>query len=659
MRPPRAPKRTLSAEPLEDRCNPTTGVPWLNPTGLKLSFVPDGTDISGVPSTAAALLAATPTAAWQREALRAYQTWAAQANINIGLTTDDGSPMGTPGAPQSDPRFGDFRIGARPLSSGYADSLAGSVGFSYAGGTWSGDVVLNSKFNFGIGATATRNDLFTVLLQEAGNSLSLLDNPGDKTSVMYPAYQGRAVTGLGAADVTAIRTLYGPRQADKYEGAAGNDTLATAYDLTANGNVTALTADVTQAGDADVYKFTTPSLLSGVSRLSVDLKAAGLSLFTGRVTVYDAAQNVVGTAVATDPTANNLSVPVANYRAGATYYVRVEGAGADVFSVGAYNLQLTYDRAVGLSALSAAAPFVNYEGWLGHGTQALAQTLSPISAGSPSTFAVGGLLTSPTESDWFRFTPAASAGGTLTLSVWALAGGSLLPTVQVYDAAGTALPAEVVANDRGLYTIQVQNRGAGGTYYARVAAADPLGGRALGLYVLGTDLGAHPPTLYDSLARSTLTSAQSLAYSTMTVGEARLTQFALSATTGTGTAAAVRMSVYDANGKRVFTLVAAADQPLATGAVWLPSGTYTVVYNAATRSGAPLPALTFAVRKWERSSPIDPLPMDPVSPPPPPPPSGEVSFTPPTPTPTPPPPPPITGTGPVAMDPISNPYDNL
>src|SRR5437762_3349277 len=106
MRKARLPRRVLTVEHLEDRHNPNTGVPWLDSTSLTLSFVPDGTDASGTPTSLNSLLAGTPTATWQREILRAYQTWADVANINIGLTADSGLAMGVAGAPQEDTRFG-------------------------------------------------------------------------------------------------------------------------------------------------------------------------------------------------------------------------------------------------------------------------------------------------------------------------------------------------------------------------------------------------------------------------------------------------------------------------------------------------------------------------------------------------------------------------
>jgi hypothetical protein len=178
---------------------------------------------------------------------------------------------------------------------------------------------------------------------------------------MWHQYQYR--TGLAGADVVAIQSLYGVRVADAYEGPVGNGTLATAYDLTANGTLTAITGDVTHLGDVDVYKFTAPAAATGINGLTVQLQAARVSLLTGRVTVTDAAGAVVGAGETTDPLANNVSVPVADLQPGATYYVKVEGAGTDVFSVGAYNLRLSYNQAHGTSAVRSTTPYVNYEGW--------------------------------------------------------------------------------------------------------------------------------------------------------------------------------------------------------------------------------------------------------------------------------------------------------
>src|SRR5262249_28774054 len=97
----------------------TFGNPW--PFGnLALLFAPDGTNVNGTPSQSAQAFAGIPVSVWQQEILRAFQTWTAVTNVNIGLVADGGQAFGTPGAPQGDLRFGDIRIGAVPLDANAA-----------------------------------------------------------------------------------------------------------------------------------------------------------------------------------------------------------------------------------------------------------------------------------------------------------------------------------------------------------------------------------------------------------------------------------------------------------------------------------------------------------------------------------------------------------
>src|SRR5262249_14199642 len=111
--------RPLTVEALEDRTVPATfGVPWPDPTHLTLSFAPDGTPIAGHFNQLRALLDPVfgDRAAWQREVVRAFQTWAVHANLSIGLTRDSGAAFGGPGRLQGDPRFGDIRLAAHAMT---------------------------------------------------------------------------------------------------------------------------------------------------------------------------------------------------------------------------------------------------------------------------------------------------------------------------------------------------------------------------------------------------------------------------------------------------------------------------------------------------------------------------------------------------------------
>jgi hypothetical protein len=217
----------LSFESLEDRSVPAAmGSPWPSPETLSLSFAADGTRVGDAASSLDAEMGAVGSdAAWQREILRAFQTWAAYTTANIALVADGGAAFGTPGQIQGDFRFGDIRIGAVPLSQ---DSLANASPFDWSIGTWSGDVLFNTRSQFAINPywTSTAADLYTVALHEAGHVFGM-EHSTDPRSAMYETYTGRK-TGLTGADIAALQSFYGTRQPDAYEGWRGNNSFSTA-----------------------------------------------------------------------------------------------------------------------------------------------------------------------------------------------------------------------------------------------------------------------------------------------------------------------------------------------------------------------------------------------------------------------------------------------
>src|SRR5262249_29128267 len=162
-----------------------------------LSFAPDGTQIAGHASSLfQSLNAKQPPDVWQCEVLQAFQTWAVQANINIGLVSDGGQAFGISGPAQHDPRFGDIRVGAQAMS---AESLAVSVpNDPTLSSTWGGDVLLNSFEKFDSGGV----DLYSVMLHEAGHVFGLPDSPAHNPP-LYSQYSNAQQ--LTADDIAALQ----------------------------------------------------------------------------------------------------------------------------------------------------------------------------------------------------------------------------------------------------------------------------------------------------------------------------------------------------------------------------------------------------------------------------------------------------------------------
>lgn len=610
-------RRPLSVEYLEDRLTPTTwNNPWPDAHDLTLSLAPDGTAVGDRANALYQTLnAVAPALVWQREVFRAAQTWAVNANLNIGVVTDGGLAFGTPGRPQGDARFGDLRLAAYGMS---PEVLGVASPFEAAAGTWSGDLKLNADAGLGIGRAA-EHDLFSVLLHEFGHTLGL-DHSTDRASPLYEDYRG-VRTGLTAGDVARLQALYGPRTPDAYEGSGGNDTAARAAKLplvSLTDGITAVTAegDLTTRTDRDYYTFTAPLNLGG---LTVRLQTRGVSLLAPKLTVYDAAGKVVGTATSPGPNGGDLEVRLPRLQLLGKYTVKVEAAADDVFGIGSYVLKV--DSLPGVTGVVQSlggvvgdvTTLLNVD--LHTNDSILTASLLPqlfASAGSRFDYAFRGSISDGWDVDYYKVKAPQAAPGTatvMTVMAWGLTEGGPAPRAAVYDAAGRPIAAQVLVNEGGSYTVQVPNAVPGAAYYVKVQAAAPNDGRSVGNYFLGIDYGPQAQQL-DTFAADTFDTARAQSSRDLTVSRASLFHFTLSADAGASTAdAAVRVTIYDAAGNVVFTRAARAGQTVSGNALLGP-GKYVVRLSAATRTGAALPPLAVALAGCVLDDPIGPRARD-------------------------------------------------
>lgn len=609
----------LLVEALEERCTPTVwNNPWPDAAHLTMSFAPDGTTVGTETSDLYATLnALMPASNWQREALRAWQTWAVNANVNIGIVADGGQAFGASGPAQGDSRFGDIRLAAYAMSQ---EAAAIASPFEAALGTWSGDIKLNNAVTFG----PDGYDLFTVLLHEAGHTLGL-DHSDDPDSVMAEGYNGPR-TGLSDSDKAALQALYGVRSKDGYEGAYGNGGFSTASTLqllALEGGITAANAeaDLISTSDKDYYKFNVPL---NVGSLTVRVQTLGHSPLAPRVTVYNSSKKEIKTVASTTPNGGNVEIRLPSLSLLSTYYVKVESARTDVFGVGGYKLSV--DSLPGVTGL------VSTTGGVVSDVLSLLNVDLHTNDSFLTSSLLGGLLETTTSSrfdqaykasihdswdvDYYKITaPTAAAGTTssvMTVMAWGLNVGGLEPRVTVFNGSQQKVAAEVLVNENGSYTVQVPNAGSKATYYIKVEAQAPTSSRGTGNYFLGIDFGAKAVT-QDEFAAGTLTSAAKEMTFALTTQQAQLHHFVLSADTGKSTVqAAVRMTIYDCNGKVVATRVANAGDAVSFD-VALPPGEFYVRFAAGTKDKTKtLPNLSFKLEGLVASDPIGPTPTDPT-----------------------------------------------
>jgi hypothetical protein len=621
----------LAIEVLEDRAVPATfGVPWSDPSHLTLSFVPDGTAIAGHTSSLFRTLGAVaPPAAWEVQVLRAFQTWAVNANVNIGVVADGGQALGIAGASQHDPRFGDIRVGAQPMA---ADALSISVPDDPAiSSTMTGDVLVNTSDNFG------KYDLYAVLLHEAGHVFGLGDN-SDPNSPMDSQYLGNMKP--TPTDIAAFQALYGTRAPDPHEGSGGNDTISTATTIQPPGSWTGATplvayGDVSTNKDVDVFAVRPPSGYRGP--ITLRLQSSGISLLAPHFSVLDARGHVLADAQAQSDTGDVVTLHLGQSDPNATYYLRVQGATSDVFGIGSYGVAVGFDT---LSKVSTATidsvlrgpyqslnpndinalllgtpnPYLNNS----HGTDdstVNAKTILP----SPgyarnSHYEAVGSITGPTDGHYYRFQTADAPSNNrplvLTVTARALVVNGTAPRITLLDRDGNVVPVQVLANGAGAFTVQAAGVKAGGWYFLKVGAATSAGSATTGNFALTAQFGTAAAQL-STLAAGTGLAAGATQSCNLYVGESQLMNFVLSATPVAGSpvpGSAVRMTILDRAGNVVYSLTAAAGDVVSGAALFLIPGAYTVQFTALGDG----PALAFQLLGDEISDPIGPVVTDPT-----------------------------------------------
>lgn len=640
----------LFLEALEDRLTPALyDVPWLDPMHLSFSFAADGTPIVAHHSELVDFLDQRfqgNRELWQGEFARAFQTWAHQAHLNIGLwhdrITSPELPFGIAGRTQSDARFGDIRIGGQAMP-GDVLSIAAAPD-PFLGGTLGGDIFLNHV------ADINAKNLFPILLHEIGHALGL-DHSDDPLSVMFSHFNKN--TALNATDLANIQRLYGERGADQNENCSGhgvcegNDSPKRATDIKHSNipsylGVTPLVVygDIQSGSDRDFFRLHSISDYSGP--VTFRLQTQGISPALLRMTLHRGDSGSIEHTYGAAATWNILgdvatfTIPDVTWQSGTRYYAEIESDSADLFGIGRYALGVTFDDVVNPSYRDVRLPQVmrgRYDIFREDADRVLAEiferpdeTLYYVDGGTDDTadtalrleaaqgfrensrYEINATVESDRDRDFYLArSPRADQGKSVVLTTTLLSAelNPTLPLLLIHEGDGEPIyiGVDLLLNGNGTYVMQAVGLLPETNYiiYLFPRAGDD------GNYSLILDFGEREAALdtYTEPAGQ-LSESEPTADYAFYVGRSQFFQFVLNAGDLFDLqAGSVRMELFDKEGAPLYTLLADAGNAASNQALFLVPGEYLVRFIKEGGDSPPSP-MSYRLRGITLTDPIGP-----------------------------------------------------
>ena len=202
--------------------------------------------------------------------------------------------------------------------------------------------------------------------------------------------------------------------------------------------------------------------------------------------------------------------------------------------------------------------------------------------------------------DFYRIrAPALTTPQVMTVTVRSVGPNGIVPRVEVFDGNFVRVPARVLVNGNGTYTIQATGV-TKGNYFVRVFGT---GTAAVGNYTL--DVGFGNVAAADLVFAASSVPAPGLgANYQLFVAKTQLFGFNL---TSSGP---LRMSVVNAAGQSLFSLTAGAGEVVTGMSTLLPPGAYTVRFEAL--AGTPGVPVTFRLSGTMLTDPVGPVAGDPT-----------------------------------------------
>ena len=619
--------RRLSAEALEQRqLLDSDGLVPVTDAALTLSFAPDGTDIAGESSQLyARFREIAEDAVWQESIVRALQTWAVHVDGDIGVVPDSGDAFGAEGSTTNDPRFGDVRIGARPLA---ANVAAVSIPMTEViGGTWVGEIIFNSEFDF-----QSTDDILAIATHEAGNVFGLSDSD-DANSPLYPGGVPAVLTPT-EADIEAVQNIHGLRDADMNERRRGphpprtNDTFKLAtrvesvlYQGFEGSAPSILHGDISGPDDVDFFRLVVPETYTGP--LSIQVRTQSFSSLRPIIEIYNVDQQLIGIVAKTAYDATDPTIEM-NVSGSEKYYVKVSGPDS-VWGIGGYSIVASYTWRDVFSAEQInqlltdeyrsfdqddMAELITGADRFDDDSDAINDVLSSLELefNEQGKYEIAASIDRPDDVDFYSVEPPKLSDPTQTHTITVVVNsrdlGGLIPKVTLLEQVDEAdedtgesgggelepvtveIPATVLANGGGLTILQWGNIPARTDLYLSVGAAENSL-FSTGNYDLTIGFGGKR-TILEPMVGGVLSSSTNQSKHTLYVGRPQLFHFVMDARGSQLSTPSLIHTSIKTGGQEVFDVVAPVGEIRSGNGVLLMPGEYQVTFTATTADRGPL-----------------------------------------------------------------------
>lgn len=642
--------RRLLAEHLEDRrLLSSDSAAFFGYGSITASFAPDGTEIGFRTSELeSAFDTQFGAGQWRPVIERAVQTWAREAELNIGFVEDTGTDAGVYGPSQGDARFGDIRMFGVSLGQDvWAEAISENA---RSAGTWAGDIIFNVDADW-----QSLLDLETVALHELGHVLGLEHND-DPNSPMN-AHGPSASTTPTATDIALLQALHGARNPDPTEGDKGNNSIDDAHRIKGNegdgiasndefdgSQVWLQFGDLLNAEDVDIFEVHIDENYSGP--LAVDLRTQGLSLANLNFELIDREENVLASGTVDEPFGGHSLLQLERTIAGEKYYIRVTATSDAFWSQGDYAITIGspatliservaishwgdivhrwyFDSRGAKRGFSYELRNSRNDGYSDEDSHTddddvNARELAPtLESTSRIVYSTVGTVSDLIDVDYYRFkTPQSiDAGSKLLVNLESLELDTLVPKVSVLDADRRVIGAELLSVGYGATQLLIHNVDADTRYFIRLDSTDVDAVHRTGNYSLSLELS---PTLSsnDLFAAARIDSDTPASSQTLYLAIPQVLTFSLESTLVSGnvaTEAQATFQLFNSERQLIHNIIAPLGTMRSLPGVLLDAGEYYLQVATAT-DAIVQPVVDVTLSGTRPSKPIGPLvaPVDSV-----------------------------------------------